>query len=64
MFIADRENFLSSLFIGRCFPRNPISMSGQELSGDISSYTVQPLINSGHTCLVVHYTRSVVIGIG
>jgi len=29
----------------------------QELSGDISSYTVQPLVNSGHTCLVVHYTR-------
>ena len=29
----------------------------QELSGDISAYTVQPLVTSGHTVAVVHYTR-------
>ena len=29
----------------------------QELSGDISAYTVQPLVSSGHTVAVVHYTR-------
>ena len=29
----------------------------QELSGEISSYTVQPLLSGGHTVVVGHYTR-------
>ena len=29
----------------------------QELSGEISSYTVQPLVSGGHTVAVGHYTR-------
>merc|ERR1711892_658645 len=30
----------------------------QELSGEISASTVQPLVDAGHTVAVVHYTRA------